>query len=139
MKQINRKLQACIIKLDLLISKHIPQNLYFSYSKKTGYWIQKVIFKRFHGYTPNLRNPKSFSEKSLYSKLYERDSRLVVINDKACVREYIAKEIGDKYLVQIHGIFDTPDDIPFDKLPEKFVLRRIMPQEETSWLRINHD
>ncbi len=43
--------------------------------------------------------------------------------DKYAVREYIAKTIGEKYLIPMLGIWDSPDEIDFDSLPNQFVLK----------------
>lgn len=43
--------------------------------------------------------------------------------DKYKVRDYIAEKIGRDYLIPLIGIWDDPDDIDFDLLPNKFVLK----------------
>jgi hypothetical protein len=43
--------------------------------------------------------------------------------DKYKVREIITKKIGNQYLVPLLGVWDDPNKIDFDKLPNKFVLK----------------
>lgn len=43
--------------------------------------------------------------------------------DKYRVREYIGKTIGEQYLIPLLGIWEDPEAIDFDALPEQFVLK----------------
>lgn len=43
--------------------------------------------------------------------------------DKYAVRGYIAEKLGEEYLIPLLGVWDDPDDIDFDALPDKFVLK----------------
>ena len=43
--------------------------------------------------------------------------------DKHLVRQYIADKLGEEYLIPLLGVWDDPEDIDFDKLPDKFVLK----------------
>lgn len=83
----------------------------------------KHIFKKRAGYKLNLRNPKTFNEKLQWLKLYEHNPLMTICADKVAVREYIKEKIGEEYLIPCLGIYDNPDDIDFDKLPKKFVLK----------------
>ena len=72
---------------------------------------------------PNLKNPITFYDKTQYLKInksFESYSKYV---DKYRVREYIASEIGEEYLVPLLGVYNSFDEIDFDKLPEQFVLK----------------
>ena len=79
----------------------------------------RIIF----GKEINLEYPKTFNEHINWMKLYFREPILGQLVDKIAVREYVKEKIGDKHLVPIIGTFDTPDDIDFNKLPDKFVLK----------------
>ena len=39
------------------------------------------------------------------------------------VREYVKEKIGEEYLIPILGVYDKFDDIDFNKLPNKFVIK----------------
>lgn len=83
----------------------------------------KKIFRKHLGYRLNLDNPKTFNEKLQWLKLYYRNPLMTICADKVAVREYIAQKIGEQYLIPCLGVWDNPDDIEFDKLPNKFVLK----------------
>lgn len=71
----------------------------------------------------HLDDPKTFNEKLQWLKLYNRKPEYIKMVDKYAVREYIAKELGEEYLIPLLGVWDDPDDIDFDSLPDKFVLK----------------
>lgn len=71
----------------------------------------------------SLKNPKTFNEKLQWLKLYDRKPEYTKIVDKYAVREYIAEKIGEEYLIPLLGVWDSFDEIDFDKLPDQFVLK----------------
>ena len=71
----------------------------------------------------NLDNPQTFNEKLQWLKLYDRNPEYTIMVDKYKVRDYIKEKIGEEYLIPIIGVWDNPDDIDFDALPDKFVLK----------------
>jgi len=71
----------------------------------------------------NLKSPKYFNEKIQWLKLYDRKPEYTKMVDKYMVREVIAKKIGEQYLIPLYGVWDSFDEIPFDTLPEQFVLK----------------
>lgn len=72
---------------------------------------------------PNLKNPKTFSEKVIWIKLYGNLERFTKHADKYEVREFVKKTIGEEYLIPMLGIYSSYDEIDFDKLPKKFILK----------------
>ena len=83
----------------------------------------KKIFKANMGYSLNLEDPKTFNEKLQWLKLYNRRPEYTMMVDKYKVREYISEKIGEEYLIPLIGLWDDPDDIDFDTLPNQFVLK----------------
>lgn len=81
------------------------------------------LYKATFGKTLNLKEPKSFNEKLQWLKLYYRRPDYTMMADKFAVRPYIAGKIGEEHLVPLLGVWDTPDDIDFDALPDQFVLK----------------
>ena len=71
----------------------------------------------------DIENPKSFNEKLQWLKLYDRNPEYTKMVDKYEVRKYIAEKIGEEYLIPLLGVWDNPDDIDFDALPDQFVLK----------------
>lgn len=80
-------------------------------------------FWRIHRYWPSFKNPRSYSEKIWYRMLFERDRRWITLSDKLAMRDYVASRIGEEYLVPLLWAGDKPEDIPFDQLPERFVIK----------------
>ena len=80
-----------------------------------------------HGYHMNLKNPSSFSEKVHWKKIFDRDPLLVQFSDKVRVRDYVRQRLGDqeanKIFVPLLHISDDPSDIPFEKLPDKYIIK----------------
>ena len=83
----------------------------------------KILFRIKQGYKLNLKNPQTFNEKVQWIKLYDKNRLMPKCTDKYLVRQYVEdkglKNILNKLLWQ--GF--NPEDIPFDKLPNKFVIK----------------
>lgn len=71
----------------------------------------------------HLEAPITMNEKLQWLKLYDRQTQYVQLVDKYLVRSYIADQIGEQYLIPLLGVWDDPDDINFDELPNQFVLK----------------
>ena len=94
---------------------------YFKYASDKVYIQHK--YKEKFGKKPNLRSPKTFNEKLQWLKLYHRKPLFTDMVDKYKVREYIAERVGAEYLIPSLGVWDDPDQIDFDALPDRFVLK----------------
>jgi len=86
-------------------------------------WYLQMKYKQCMGYSFNLSNPKTFNEKLQWLKLHDRKPEYTMMVDKYAVRKYIADTIGEEYLIPLLGVWDNPDDIDFDALPNQFVLK----------------
>ena len=84
--------------------------LKIQYLIKTGHWL-------------NLRNPKRYTEKLQWYKLYYRDPLMVKCVDKYDVRDYVISKGLEKILVPCYGVFDTADEIDWNALPSSFVMK----------------
>lgn len=73
----------------------------------------------------DLKNPQTFNEKIQWLKLHEYPTNQLVIEgaDKYKVRAYVEKKDLGNILVPLIGHWDKPEDIDWDKLPRKFVLK----------------
>jgi len=83
----------------------------------------KGCFRAKMGYKLNLKNPQTFNEKLQWLKLYDRNPAYTQMVNKYSVREYIKNTIGEEYLIPLLGVWDSFDEIDFDKLPNQFVLK----------------
>ena len=85
--------------------------------------VVKVQYRIKTGHSLNLRNPKRYTEKLQWYKLYYRDPLMSQCSDKYEVRKYVQQCGLREILNECYGIYDTPDEIDFKKLPESFVLK----------------
>ena len=75
------------------------------------------------GRFPNWKNPQTFTEKLQWLKLYNRKPEYTTMVDKYAVKEYVANIIGEEYIIPTLGVWDKPEDIDWDSLPNQFVLK----------------
>ena len=87
------------------------------------YCLWGLHFWKVHGYWPQYKIPRSFSEKVWNRMLYDRDPRWTMFSDKLRVRDYVARIVDGKYLVPLLWNGSEPEDIPFEDLPMKFVIK----------------
>lgn len=101
-------MDSCVKNLGFMI----PDKLYLSlrYRCIMGSWI-------------NWKNPHTFTEKLQWLKLYNRKPEYTTMVDKYAVKEYVAKKIGEEYIIPTLGVWDKPEDIDWDSLPNQFVLK----------------
>lgn len=71
----------------------------------------------------NLDNPERYTEKIQWRKLYDRNNLYSLLSDKYRVRKWVEDKIGSEYLIPLLGHWKQFDDIDFDELPDKFVLK----------------
>lgn len=83
----------------------------------------KLMFRAVTGKRLNLHNPKNFNEKLQWLKLYDRNPLYTVMVDKVKAKEYVASKIGDEYIIPTLGVWDNADEVDFDSLPSRFVIK----------------
>jgi hypothetical protein len=101
------------IKLDILtMFNWIPDRemIKLQYRMKTG---RKL----------DLENPQRYTEKLQWYKLYYRDPRMADCADKYLVRSYVESKGLGNILNELYGVYDSFEEINFEKLPEQFVLK----------------
>lgn len=109
--KINRR--RAILKKCLYRVRHLlPDSLYI-----------RVLYKLEMGIFPNLRTPTLFTEKIQWLKLYNRKDEYTTMVDKYEVKHYVSSIIGEKYIIPTIGIWNNFEEIDFNTLPNKFVLK----------------
>lgn len=83
----------------------------------------KVHYEYFSGEPLDLENPVDFNAKIEWYKVFFRPRILNTLVDKYEVRAFIKDAIGEQYLNDIYGVYDDVDDIDFETLPNKFVIK----------------
>lgn len=72
----------------------------------------------------NWKNPRSFNEKIQWLKVFDKNPLYPTLVDKLAVRDYIKDAIGEDYLIPlVGGPWNSFDEIDFDRLPPRFVLK----------------
>ncbi len=98
------------------------KQIYFEHIVSDERLIKKQFIKRL-GQELNIKNPIKFNEKLQWLKLNWYDPEAVKCADKYKVREIIKEKIGEEYLNEIIGIYESTKEINVDELPDKFVLK----------------
>lgn len=93
--------------LQLLPDKLLMQLMYYKHFKK-------II---------NFKTPISYNEKLQWLKLYDRNPIYTTIVDKLKMKEYLRGVFDEDYSVPTLAVWDRPEDIDFDILPDQFVLK----------------
>lgn len=83
----------------------------------------KMVYKIKTGENLNLKNPTTFCDKQNWLKINEIHPEYTQLVDKIGVRDYIKDKIGEDYLFPVYGSWEHFDEIDFEALPEKFVLK----------------
>ncbi len=83
----------------------------------------KIQYRIYMGRKLNLKNPTRFSEKLQWLKLYDRKPEYTTMVDKIAAKDYVAGIIGDQFIIPTLGTWNHFDEIDFDSLPNKFVLK----------------
>ncbi len=114
--------------------KKIP--LFFQLYVKMRYWYyafnycfcnrKKLVIKHYKKAMKkkiDLNNVTTFNEKLQWLKLYWHNDLAIKCADKYLVREVVKERYGDHILNTLYGVYDDANEIDFDKLPDKFVLK----------------
>ena len=83
----------------------------------------KILFYLHMDRKLDLKNPKTLNEKMQWLKLYDRRPEYKCMVNKITAKDYAVKMLGSEYVVPLLGVWDKPEDIDFDSLPDKFVLK----------------
>lgn len=86
-------------------------------------WYLALRYRAKLGKWPNFKNPKLYTEKVQWLKLYDRKPEYTAMVDKYEVKKYIENLVGEQYVIPTYGVWDKFEDIDFEALPEQFVLK----------------
>lgn len=97
-----------------------PFNILYRFSPELDI---KLLFFLKTGHKLNLINPKTYNEKIQWIKLHDKNPLMPKCCDKYTVREYVESKGCQVILNDLlwHGF--EPENIPFDDLPDKFVIK----------------
>ena len=83
----------------------------------------KLQYEVVMGKQLDLEHPQDFNQKLQWLKLNYRNPLLVQCADKYAVREFVKERVGDVYLVELLGVYDSFEEIQLESLPSSFVLK----------------
>ena len=83
----------------------------------------KCLYKKHLHKKLNLRYPTSFNEKLQWLKLYDRNPLYTQMADKAEMKQYVSQIIGDEHIIKTLGVYNSVEEVPFESLPDKFVIK----------------
>lgn len=134
------------------VLRSICPSIIHSFYARTKYWLRfhfapkglaNELHKSLVGYDIDWKNPKTLNEKINWMKFNYDTSEWTRLADKYLVREYVKQRVGEDCLVKLYGVWDNPDEIDFDKLPNQFILKTnhgagtILPVQDKSKLDIS--
>lgn len=96
----------------LKVSKILPDSIYL-----------KILYKRVMGKRLNLSHPTTYNEKLQWLKIHDHNPKYISLVDKYEAKKVVSKMIGEDHIIPTLGVWDRFDDIDFNKLPDKFVLK----------------
>lgn len=83
----------------------------------------RLKYKKSFGKWPNLKNPVTFNEKLTWLKLHDHNPLYTTMVDKYEAKKFVAGIIGEEFIIPTYGVWNHAEDIDFDALPDKFVLK----------------
>lgn len=107
---------------------HPSQMIIFLASNSLMNWLPDAIYLKLmywanSGKKLNLKKPVAFTEKMQWLKLHDRQEKYIDYVDKIRVKEYVGRKIGQQFVLPTLGVWDSFDQIDFDSLPDRFVLK----------------
>lgn len=85
-------------------------------------WISVCHLKKCHRFL-KWWNPRDLNEKIRWMQFNSDTSLWPLLSDKYRVREYLSDLGYSNILRRLYGVWERVEDIDFDKLPERFVIR----------------
>jgi len=80
-------------------------------------------WRRKYGYNVDWKNPRNINEKIQWLICYSDTTKWSQLADKYAVREFIKEKGYGDILIRLYGVWDDPNNIDFDSLPNRFVLK----------------
>ena len=82
-----------------------------------------VKFRLTMGYWMDFAHPKTYNEKLQWLKLHDRKPIYTQMVDKYTSKRHVAERIGEKYIIPTIGVWERPEDIPWNELPNQCVAK----------------
>lgn len=115
-------LQNPLIKDFILSIYFFSKRLYAELMWSDKLYIELEYYRMFHKKL-DLKHPRTFNEKLNWLKLYDRKPEYTIMADKIKAKKWVSDRIGKEYIIPTIGVWEDPNDIDFDSLPNQFVLK----------------
>lgn len=89
------------------------------------------------GESLDISNPSRFTEKVQWMKIYYSSPDIIKCIDKISFKDYISSHLGDGFTAKIYKVWKKPEDVSFDGLPPKCVLKSNCSSEGRNIILIN--
>jgi hypothetical protein len=99
-------------------------------------YLSRRAFRKAFGRDPDFAHPVLFGEKVIVRKLFDRRKIFRLMADKLWVRDFIIGKLGQSSVPGLYGVYRWFEEIDFDRLPEKFVIK---PNHGTHWVLFVED
>lgn len=106
-----------------ILGKNVIETFYRAFGFLSDEKYLRLIYRLRMGRKLNLDDPRTFNEKLQWLKLNDRREIYTTMADKYLAKQYLVDKIGERYVVPLLGVWDGFDDIDFDALPKRFVLK----------------
>lgn len=105
-----------------------PRHFVAALLYRFGGWIPDGIYLRIIFWLEtksilHLDNPRTYTEKLQWLKLYYRHPDLTNMVDKLKVKDLVAAIIGEEYVIPTLGSWSSTKEIDWDALPNQFVIK----------------
>lgn len=107
----------------ILKNRHLRHKILEIFSFIPDKLMLKIQYRIKTGRSLNLKKPERFTEKIQWYKLNYRNSLMHQCVDKYLVRNYIISKGLENILVPLIGKYDSIDDINWDEIPTKCVVK----------------
>lgn len=102
----------------------------FGYLSALGFynWLSDEDYVRkewkiIRGTKLNLDFPQTFNEKLQWLKVNDHKPEYTMMVDKYAAKKYVAERIGEEHIIPTLGVYNRFEEIDFNSLPNKFVLK----------------
>ncbi len=105
-------------------------------ARRLDIYLSLRAYRKTFGRNPDLAKPSLFSEKITARKLFDRRPLMSQLADKLFAREFAAARIGPVHLPRLLMTCERFEEIDFDRLPDKFVIKA---NHGTHWVLLVDD
>jgi len=124
-----RLIRSCLRVAIRQVLQHGPARLD---AAARAVWKYRHTFGRY----PRLLAPQTFNEKVQFRKIFDFRRDFSIWVDKVAVRDWVAARSSGGVLPRLHHVTADPRDIPFDSLPDRFVVKA---SHGSGWVHVVRD